>query len=249
MNYIYPKLDTSTGGLYITNDNYIRNVINTPYTVNSNTVAYYRFDGNILDESGNNYSGVTTNSGYQFDKYYKCLDMWSGSSSQVDFSNPVIPNPPVTISFWSKIQSPSNSGNTFLSNTGIYTGSVDNTGVTIYNVYWVGWGYLMCEWNNKGGNDVSVHTNMNVCDGLWHNIIYTWDGTIGSGKAKCYVDGVLKNSPYSSYTADCNGGTNLRLGYCYGWYFNKDVQLEELIVEKVSWNQTNVTNYYNNCLK
>ncbi|QWU14467.1 F5/8 type C domain-containing protein [Paenibacillus sophorae] len=60
---------------------------------------------------------------------------------------------------------------------------------------------------------INLQTNsplLNICDGKWHDIAYTWDGTTNSGAAKLYVDNMT--TPYTTQTVS-NIQTTETTGY------------------------------------
>lgn len=55
--------------------------------------------------------------------------------------------------------------------------------------------------DNSSYASINLQTNspiLNICDGKWHTIVYTWDGTKNSNGAKLYVDNM--NTPYTTQT-------------------------------------------------
>ena len=45
--------------------------------------------------------------------------------------------------------------------------------------------------NGASNNNVRITSTMSVDDGIWHDIICTWDGTINTNGIKLYIDGLL----------------------------------------------------------
>lgn len=59
-----------------------------------------------------------------------------------------------------------------------------------------------------------IQTTMNICDGKWHDILLTWDGTINANSIKLYIDDMTKpvsqvtpngigKSPQDFYAGSC----------------------------------------------
>ena len=78
-----------------------------------------------------------------------------------------------------------------------------------------------------------LHTPKNICDGQWHDILYTWDGTTNTNSVKLYVDDMT--TPVSQTTANSidkgtkrnifigvtkNYNTDKSLGYLKGYLDN-----------------------------
>ena len=65
--------------------------------------------------------------------------------------------------------------------------------------FYIGIGYLNTPVNggllvlnqDKGKVNFELHTPNSVCDGNWHDILFTWDGTSNANSLKLYVDMVL----------------------------------------------------------
>ncbi len=86
----------------------------------------------------------------------------------------------------------------------------------------------------KGDGVAMIHPNINVagtCDGQWHHICYTWDGTTDANMAKLYLDGVLADS--DTAVATSQGGastTDLHFGMFNGATYPWDGELADIRV-------------------
>lgn len=77
-------------------------------------------------------------------------------------------------------------------------------------------------WNNKarfilrnssGSSIVDINTSSKtINDGIWHNIVATWDGTTGTNGVKIYVDNVLEAQGTASSTALRNDSVLMIMG-------------------------------------
>lgn len=56
----------------------------------------------------------------------------------------------------------------------------------------------------------SITTTINVCDGNWHDILYTWDGTTNTNAVKIYIDNFENPHVQGTYTSvEVNNSTAL----------------------------------------
>ncbi|MFH1755600.1 MAG: LamG domain-containing protein, partial [Candidatus Latescibacterota bacterium] len=143
-------------------------------------IAYYPFNGNANDESGNEYHGTIYGASLASDRFGNENSAYgfNGSGDYI-ISNPLLPvgNSARSISIWFNTTSLSGS-NGWLSNTAISWGSpFDNAlcSITIYQ------GEL---WFGAFGNAYDVPTWRFVSDGDWHHVVVVYDGNI----LKVYLD-------------------------------------------------------------
>lgn len=188
-----------------------------PWSVGQNVVAYYPFNGNANDESGNGYHGTVSGATLttdRFDVSNKAYNfVWNGTSSdkiQIPGTSTLHFNTGgFSISAWFKFSGTSNNG---------YNYPIVSKHVCSENS-----GYILMLYNNKltfwtGGAGWSgyLSTTENYTDGNWYHVVATYDGT----NRKIYVNGSLKASDVVAYTAintanialggynGCNGGFN-----------------------------------------
>ncbi|RFZ79840.1 hypothetical protein DS742_05105 [Lacrimispora amygdalina] len=67
-----------------------------------------------------------------------------------------------------------------------------------YNGYYIGIGALnndsepgslfILNQDNNNKINFEIHTSESICDGRWHDVLFTWDGTTNSNSIKLYVD-------------------------------------------------------------
>ncbi len=195
-------------------DAQVQNLYNNEST---GLVAYYPFNGNANDESGNGYNGtvsgatLTTDRFNQSDKAYNFF--WNGFSSD-------------------KIQVPGTSGLNFSTGgfslsawvkfSGAASGGYNYPIVSKHNCSEQS-GYILMLYNDKitfwlagAGGYSYISTPDNYTDGNWHHVAAVYNGT----NRFIYVDGVLKTSDAFAYTTPnnanialggyngCNGGFN-----------------------------------------
>ena len=172
----------------------------TPDTVQATTnglVAYYDFDGDANDESGNSYNGTANNATLTTDRHGNANKAYSfnGNNSYVEvpWNGSVRVQDDITMSAWINIKDKSDDGN--------YYGSYGRI-IRAPNEYYE----MNLNWNGgdgtnnrdlyarSGGHGYSVGTN--VQEGEWKNVIYTYT----SDTLRIYVDGVLSAKEYRSWT-------------------------------------------------
>ncbi|MFL2995581.1 MAG: LamG-like jellyroll fold domain-containing protein [Cytophagales bacterium] len=172
----------------------------TPDTVQATTnglVAYYDFDGDANDESGNSNNGTANNATLTTDRHGNANKAYSfnGNNSYVEvpWNGSVRVQDDITMSAWINIKDKSDDGN--------YYGSYGRI-IRAPNEYYE----MNLNWNGgdgtnnrdiyarSGGHGYQVGTQ--VSEGEWKNVIYTYT----SDTLRIYVDGVLSAKEYRSWT-------------------------------------------------
>lgn len=187
----------------------------------SSLTAWYPFEGNVLDASGNGNNGALSNVTFTTGKLGAYAAQFNGSNSYVRI--PLVVSNDFTISFWLKTTNSASSGQ-WWAGKGLVDGEVQGA-ANDFGVSLVG---------NKAGlgignPDTTVTTTNPVNDGQWHHVAATRDTV--TGQMLIYIDGVLQaagSGPTGTRTAPPAlriGG--IQAGYG-GGYFNgaiDDVQL------------------------
>lgn len=62
----------------------------------------------------------------------------------------------------------------------------------------------------------SFGSNTVVADNKWHDVLFTWDGTLNTNSVKLYIDGVLNNQTTASKLETTQPTYNLTIGSLYG---------------------------------
>ena len=151
-------------------------------------VAYYPFNGNANDKSGNGNHGVvegatlvsdrfgTINNAYEFDGVNDKIEF--GDVGILDGANSV------TISLWIKYSTHSGSYDPFINKGPIaHPEASFAMQYSSSNIIGVQFG--------SGGTTISTnHTSNTADDGIWHNVLFL----LKNKEAKIYVNGVLQNS-------------------------------------------------------
>lgn len=147
--------------------------------------AWYRFEGNALDSSGNNFNG--TNSGgvaYTLGKEGAQAAQFNGTSAYVQVPRSIGTN--FTIAFWLKTAATAANGQ-WWAGKGLVDGEIDGTtndfGTAILADK-VGFGV--------GNPDTTIVSTQGVSDNQWHHVVATRDST--NGAINLYVDGALQAS-------------------------------------------------------
>ena len=182
--------------------------IELEYSISSaNLVAYFPFNGNVNDESGNMNNGVNYNASFAMDRYgidNSSLFFATGVESYVEGMNPgnnlPVGNSPRTFSAW--INTPYyNQYGSNIFHYGTQEAAPTNMHFLVTDVLGLGNGY---------GFGV-VYGNQNVVDGIWHFVAGVYEG--GTERiTKLYVNGKLDASGIISTEPNTTLGTNWRMG-------------------------------------
>lgn len=160
-------------------------------------VAYYPFNGNTNDESGNGYNG--TNNGAIL-----ATDRFGNSNSAYSFdgnSNIILPNTE-NLNF--------NGGGFTLTSWVNFTSNLSDNCILAKHIWAVGSGYILNVYENKltfylpGVDRLSSDGTYN--DGNWHFLVGVFDGTT----QYLYVDGNLKKTQVGAIIID--NDTNITIG-------------------------------------
>ncbi len=165
--------------------------------------AWYPFEGNANDASGNLNDGTITGSvTYPAGKLGASAIQFSGSSGNyVTIPRSVSNN--FTIAFWVKTTTTGGSGQWYNGKglvDGEMAGVVNDFGITL-----VGTNAAF----GVGNPDTTITTTSSINDGAWHHIAATRDAT--SGQMNLYRDGVLQATT-TGPTGTRGASTNLRIG-------------------------------------
>ncbi|MCX8074065.1 MAG: carboxypeptidase regulatory-like domain-containing protein [Clostridia bacterium] len=178
-------------------------------------IAYYPFNGNVNDESGNNYHGTNNNASLTTDRFNRPNKAFyfSGNSfielnntRQLNFNNNTF-----TICAWIKFNE--------------YN---EDNAIVFKHLYFHGTGYGLGVKNNKIyfyiSQDPRLVTDETYSDNRWHFIVGILDGNI----QKLYVDGILKKTQVFQYNRIHND-VNITIGNSYkyqggyGGYFKGSI--------------------------
>ncbi|WP_432662466.1 LamG-like jellyroll fold domain-containing protein [Wukongibacter baidiensis] len=198
--------------------------------------------GNIANDIKGNHNG-TYNGTTVIDGIHDKGRSFDGVDDYIQFDDPIIPIGAKTIRF--KMKSTYLDGlSCIISNSGTNESYGDLIFITNNgNVAWQ---------NNKnllGDANFYVEGNKNVCDGEWHDVLLTWNGTTDSDTVKIYVDDMF--TPDGTGTADVSetnkGDFNLTIGQSIFPHFKGELDeieiYSEYYVPQVSTIDVEAANY------
>lgn len=155
-------------------------------------VANYKFneasDTEVCLDSKGTYNGTyigTTNVTDISQGISNTYRTFNGTNDYITFSNKVIPIGKKSIKF--KIKTTTTSFGFIINNSG---GATANYGFsfTINDSKGV---YVNISKGTPGEYNLSLTSNKIVCDGEWHTVLFTWDGTTSTNSAKLYIDDLI----------------------------------------------------------
>ncbi|MES2920761.1 MAG: rhamnogalacturonan lyase B N-terminal domain-containing protein [Verrucomicrobiota bacterium] len=148
-------------------------------------VAWYTFDGNAQDVSGNANHGAASAVTYPIDGNAAQTGLFNGTSSHVVIPRSIQDD--FTVALWMKATGTGGTGTQWWSGDGMVDGEVNGSAAD--------WGLSLL--NGKvafgiGATDITFASTSNVNDGQWHHVAATRKST--GGAIQIYVDGSLQTS-------------------------------------------------------
>jgi hypothetical protein len=180
-------------------------------SINDGLVAWYPFNGNANDASGNGNNGTVNGSTLTTDRFGNANSAYSfnGTNNSMDVQNSSslsLPNDLLSISFWLNVLSYPVSGETMLiskysgigtTTSGFMTEFSNNYFLYRYQSTTGGWGFLQIPYS-------SLPTA-----GSWFNVVITTN----AGYDKLYINGVLAASNTTKHNSHIGSNTsNLKFG-------------------------------------
>ena len=164
--------------------------------------AWYPFEGNVLDQSGNGNNGVNYAGSYIAGKVGAQAIQFNGVSTytRIPLS---IGSTNFTIAFWIRTTA-SGGGTNWYSGKGLVDGYV-STSVNDFGTALVTNKFAL----GIGNPDTTFVSAKAINDGLWHHVAATWNAS--SGAVQLYVDGLLDTSG-SGPSGPRTSPPNLRIG-------------------------------------
>lgn len=210
-----------------------------PNSLSDGLVAWYPFNGNTDDESGNGHHGTVVgatlssdrngnaNAAYEFD-----YNNWSWGSGgdrifiphDVSFSSPNI-----TVSIWAKRYSNGYGGNELLRMIGRTQNGYSNP----FGEYWAlghrnqAGNYDAYAWITDASQNASTSIMSTPSLNEWHHYAMTWDGSY----LRLFIDGLLQDSTASTTGINTSGSSGISIGVSMqanGEWFPYDGALDDV---------------------
>lgn len=200
-------------------------------------IAYYPFNGNANDESGNGYDGVNHDAVLTNDRYNENNKAFYFNNGSYISTTPPVPtgNESRTISAWFNTTSASGS-NGWYNNSIFSYGSPTQNNMFAAEVYE---GNLLFDANGEGASGYAIVTGEKVNDGLWHHVVVTSDET----KVIIYLDNVEIGN------IDLQLATN-NSPFCVGRRYNQESQymdgkVDDIFIYNRALNESEISALYN----
>ena len=146
----------------------------------------------VYDLTANKYNGTLTN-GVSYNSSNNGYFTFDGTDDYIDFGSPAALDlySQFTLSTWFKTSNASSYQTVF----------ARGRGNSQWNGYEIGInsGYARVTAENAAGTATTfdLQIGLNVADNIWHNVVFTFNGTTGS----IYIDGVVRNTNTGSFTS------------------------------------------------
>jgi hypothetical protein len=248
--YVRAYAINSTGEVYGDERSFI--TLSIEMSINIGLLAYYPFNGNAIDESGNGFHGIVNGAVLTTDRKELRNAAYSFSTNQ----SIIVPTSqynntyPITISLWYKAtQLPAGlNGNLFSKYIpGLWNGyqiligdfrNVSNLGGSVNNGFGVNPFYLRSHTDRVIGYYDEPHFGQeNILYGTWYHFVFMVDDYGG----KIFVNGNLVDShPWTGTKGACDNSLYWKIGGYYDtWYFGKidDIRVYDRVLtqEEISY--------------
>lgn len=166
-------------------------------------IAYYKLNGNALDNSGNNLNGTITGANATSDRYNNSNSAYLfGGAGQVDCgTSPLFNIDECSISVWFYATTVNNNYQTIVARY-----DVNNYGPFALAM---NYNYINMWFTTSTGSVVAFNGNTVVQPHLWYHVVVTH--SVANG-VKMYVNGVLDGSSNSVFNVYQSGVDHLRIG-------------------------------------
>ncbi len=206
-------------------------------------VAWWPFNGNANDESGNLHNGTVNGATLTSDRFGKVNSSYSfnGSGNQwIDCGTSAVfaQTTNMTISAWVYLNVFSSNGNVGYIITGTYDG-LSSSGY-IFNVVGPSKANLSFRWSSPTSQTETGNSNLNI--NTWYHVVITYDGN----STKLYLNGILDKSQIDSNPI---GKTHLYIGGSGSvWYaptFNMNGKIDDVGIWNRALSQQEIIYLYN----
>jgi len=201
-------------------------------------LAYYPFNGNVNDESGNLNHGQNFGASLTMDRFFNLSRAYgfNGSFSYINIPNSTSlqPYPELTLSAWVKFSN--------INNTGSILAKGSDSEIGWYSLRYESSGHKLDFQINftdyVGGPRMTVSTHTTLQNNVWYNVIGTFDGY----NMTIYLNGQSENSMSVFKTLGSNLG-DLQIGSCAeGYYFNGAI--DDIRIYKSALNYSDIQLLY-----
>ncbi|MFQ6611132.1 MAG: LamG-like jellyroll fold domain-containing protein, partial [Fidelibacterota bacterium] len=180
--------------------------IDSLYHLNSwgtGLVAYYPFNGNANDESGNGNDGTVNGASLTNDRFGNANSAYSfdGVDDYITIADsPELNTSTITISSWMKLDDIANNGRIISKDNG---SSLRSWFLASYGDYgWFHWGVF------SGSNHIAVHSQTSRVPNQWHHLVSIYDGN----NSKIYLNGALEDEIELLSGINNTGGEEIYIG-------------------------------------
>lgn len=180
-------------------------------------VVNYKFNetsGTVCLDSKGTYNGTyigTTNVTDISQGISNTYRTFNGINDYIAFNNQIIPIGKKSIKF--KIKTTTTLASFIINNSG---GATANYGflLGINNSEGDGKVVVTISRSTSGSYNLILISNKTVCDGNWHTVLFTWDGTTSTNSAKLYIDDLINEDVAGTplITETTNASYNLFVG-------------------------------------
>lgn len=234
--YFYGHFGSVEGISYIRNIQLEVKNHATPYTLNERSSGY------VSDCSGNEYNlNFVNNSFLPFvndsSRNRYCIEIANGATNYLSCNSAFFPYDAVTINCWFKTSSSiAGAGNyhiPFASANGHYEISIEGTSGKLRGGFYV-----------NGVRQCITTSGDNICDGQWHMLTLTYDGTV----IRRYLDGQEITGSSTTITGTLSGGNKLLTIGHYGTdstYGNKNSFMSDVRLYATALTGEEIEQLYN----
>ena len=190
------------------NPNDTNNPLTEPASLKNGLVAYYPFNGNANDESGNKKNGIVGGVSLGSDRFgildkAYCFDGIDDYITIGLFNDPIITDKALTISAWIKTSANNPEQMNVINARG--------KGPTAFVIQ--PGNQITCTFSNSGGGFHNLDVNIiNVKDDKWHHIIMMYNGT----QKILYIDNILLGQADEMISLEVSGLLEFGRGNPFG---------------------------------
>ncbi len=185
----------------------------------SDLVAYYPFNGNANDESGNGNNGTVTGATLATDRFGNANSAYyfDGSSNFIEVNSSIsLDQTSMTAITYSVWFSPDDTCGSGVDNQRLlYVCDTPHTGQNDIDYKFSTGKAVVCYYNPTGWYDLTGNTQLDKK--IWHNIVVVYDYTASS--TKIYVNGVLDGETTALVGKPLNAGLTLGRSVGNPWFY------------------------------